>query len=392
MFVDRGEQSTIPSKNVVNKRPFQRPVVIAVVVAWVVLFLAILVLSQISRERSSLPNDTGNDIVLGEAFSLQKAHFSSIRVFGNMPIRVEDGGLVILDAAGREQSFIQYPYRHPYLYDAGQALMIAPKSGTEITLVLPNLTTHEIGVKEIILGGDYRDGYALTLGQSAKSVGTVSLYKLAQENPILKLTISEEGRPVRVSFTKTGKQFDVLLVDFTDGRPVTRVLRYDFSGELQFDRRFPEQPFLPAMLHLDENETVFYSDKDVMVVNEKTGEPRVSRFLELLMQLEMQSGRLAVLGMDEGFTTLQFLQNVSHQQEQAFVTAESSNELISFALSSDGMYALGATKNHLMLFDTTTGKLIAKKDGLTNMERVLTLGEREFLIMTAEDASIVTIR
>ena len=137
-------------------RTFQRPVVVAVVVAWAALIIFIIVLTQVSQDPDVLPDDMDRNIYLGDTFSLQHVPASTIRVHSNVPLRVEDSGLAVLDAVGREQSFIQYPYRHPNLYDAGEALIIAPRNETEITVLLPDLTMHEISVEAIIHGGDYR--------------------------------------------------------------------------------------------------------------------------------------------------------------------------------------------------------------------------------------------
>lgn len=372
---------------------FQRPVLAVVVAVWVILFLAIAALSQLPRGQAAVPGEAGNDIAVGKAFSLQQARPSSIRVFGGVPLRVEDDGLAVLDAAGHEQSFIQYAYREPHVFDAGEALLIAPASGTEAMFVLPDHSTREIGVKEIIQGGDYRDGYVLTLGQSAKSVGVVTLYKLSREEPLIKLPIAEQGRPVRVAFAPGGGQFDVLLVDFSGGTPATRILRYDFSGDLIFDRSYTDTDLMPAFLHLGEGETAFYSDHHVAVVSDDTGEVRASLTFEQIVQVERQAGRLAILGVEDGQTALYYLPGPSSMSDKMFIRADAPVPLKSFALSSDGMYALGASGDEWMLFDTITGNLLARRRGLDGTERVLTVGMREFLVLTSEDqASIVTIR
>lgn len=64
-----------------------------------------------------------------------------------------------------------------------EALIIAPRNDTEIMILLPDLTMHELSVEAIIQGGDYRDGYVLLLGQAANNVSRVSLHKLTQEGP-----------------------------------------------------------------------------------------------------------------------------------------------------------------------------------------------------------------
>ncbi len=372
--------------------PFQRPVVAVIVVAWVVLFLSVVVLSQVSQERTVLSDDTGSSIVVSEAFSLQSAPASSIRIHANVPMRIEDSGLAILDAGGREQSFIQYPYRQPNLYDVGDALMIVPRHGTEIMLVLPDLTTIELSVEEIVQCGDYRDGYVLTLGKAANNVTRVSLYKLPQATALLEIPISEHGRPIRVSFAKSGRFFDVLLADFSEGIPVTRVQRFNFSGDLISDRRYSDYSFLPAILQLHEEEQVLFNGRDILVVNPETGEVRLNRSFDQIVQTELKPGCMGLRVIDEGRMSLLFIRESSDHTDQVLIEAECEEELIGFALSGDGVYALGVAENALMLFDTITGKLISERDGLPAMERVLTITERDFLVLTAEEAAIVSIR
>ncbi len=373
-------------------KAFQRPVIVAIVVAWVVLFASVVVLSRLSLERDALSDETGRSIVLSETFSLQHAPASSMRILSNVPIRVEDAGLAILDAGGREQSFIQYPYRSPNLYDAGKALIIAPRNGAEIMLVLPDLNLHEISVGAIVQGGDYRDGYALTLGQAANNVSRVSLHKLTQAAPLLSLSIAEQGRPLRVSFTKSGRNFDVLLVDFSDGKPVTRVQRFDFAGELIADRRYADFEFMPAILQLHDDEQILFSECEMIAVNPGTGELRLSRSFDQIVQMELESECLGIRAADEGRVSLWFLREAADQFDQGLVEAEITEELVDFALSGDGAYAMGVTADKLMLFDTMTGKLLAEHDGLTDMVRILTMTERDFLVLTAEEAAIASIR
>jgi|GEM_PF-1551471 hypothetical protein len=373
-------------------RTFQRPVVVAVIVAWIALIIFIIVLTQVSQDPDVLPDDMDRNIYLGDTFSLQHAPASTIRVHSNVPLRVEDSGLAVLDAVGREQSFIQYPYRHPNLYDAGEALIIAPRNETEITVLLPDLTMHEISVEAIIHGGDYRDGYVLLLGQAANNVSRVSLHKLKQASPLLTLAITEHGRPIRVSFAKSGRSFDVLLVDFSDGTPVTRVRRFDFQGELIADRRYPNFGFLPAILQLHDEEQVLFGECEIIAVNPETGELRLSHSFDRIEQIDLRSGCLGIRAMDEGRMSIWFLKGMPDQIDQALVKAKSTEEVIDFALSSDGVYALGVTADKLMLFNTATGELIAEGDGLSGMVRVLAIANRYFLVLTEEEGAIVTIR
>jgi hypothetical protein len=373
-------------------RTFQRPVVAAIIVAWVVLLIFIAVLTRISRGPVVLPDDMGRNIFLGEAFSLQHAPASSIRVHANVPLRVEDGGLAILDAIGREQSFIQYPYRHPNLYDAGEALIIAPRNDTEIMILLPDLTMHELSVEAIIQGGDYRDGYVLLLGQATNNVSRVSLHTLTQEAPLLTLSISEHGRPIRVSFAMSGRYFDVLLVDFSEGTPVTRVRRFDFQGELIADRRYSNFGFLPAILQLHDKEQVLFGECEIVAVNTETGELRLSRSFDRIEQIDLRSGCLGIRAMDDGRMSMWFLRGIPDRVEQTLVKAQSTEEVIDFALSGDGVYALGVTADKLMLFNTMTGELIAERDGLNGMVRVFAIANRNYLVLTKEEGAIVAIR
>lgn len=371
---------------------FRRSVIVAVVVAWVVLFLSVVVLSLVSREHEILPDDTESSLVLHDSFSLQHAPASSIRILSDVPVRVEDGGLAVLDAGGREQSFIQYPYRSPNLYDAGDALIIAPRNKAEIVLLLPDLTMLEISAEVIVQGGDYRDGYVLLLGQAANDVSKVSLYKTAQADPLLTLSFSEQGRPIRVSFAKSGRYFDVLLVDFSEGTPVTRVQRFDFTGGLVADRRYPDFGFMPAILQLHDEEQVLFGESDLISVNPQTGDLRLSHAFDRLVETELSIGCLGIRAMDGGRMSLWFLRETADHAEQMLIEAEGAEEIVDFALSGDGVCALGVTADKLILFDTMTGKLIAERDGLSGMERVLAIAERNFLVLTAEEASIVSIR
>jgi len=372
---------------------FHRPVIVAVIIAWVVLFLSVLALAQVSKERDVSPDDTKNSLVISEPFSLQNAPATSIRIHSSVPLRVEDDGLAILDVGGLEQSFIQYPYRFPSLFEVGDALMIVPRNGTEIMLVLPDLTTRELSVEEVVQCGDYRDGYVLTLGLAANNIIHVSLYHLTQLAPLLKIPISEQGRPIRVAFAKSGKCFDVLLVDFSEGKPVTRVQRFNFSGELISDRRFEDYGFLPAILQLNEEEQVLFSECELVEVYLETGETRLSRSFDQIMQTELRSSCLGIRAFDGGRISLWFLRESPSRIDRELVEVESEEELIDFALSSDGVYALGVTENGLTLFDTMTGKLVAEqRDGLTGIIKVLTLTERDFLVLTEEEGAIVSIR
>jgi hypothetical protein len=390
--VNRENKSSEYHESSAMQRAFQRPVIVAVVVAWVVLFVSVVALSQVSQEQTELPDDTGRGIVVSESFSLQNAPASSIRIHANVPMRVEDSGLAILDAGGREQSFIQYPYRQPSLHETGDALMIVPRHETEMMLVLPDATTIELVVEMIVQCGDYRDGYVLALGQAANNVTGVSLYKIPQATPLLEIPISEDGRPIRVSFAKSGRFFDVLLADFSDGRPVTRVQRFSFSGDLVSDRRYSDFSFMPAILQLHDKEQVLFNERDILAINPESGEVRLTRSFDQIVQIELKSGCLGMRTIDDGRMSLLFLREASDRSDRVFIEAECEEELLGFALSSDGVYALGVTEKTLKLFDTMTGKLVSERDGLLGMTRVLTITERDFLVLTEEEAAIVSIR
>ena len=89
---------------------------------------------------------------------------------------------------------------------------------------------------------------------------------------------------------------------------------------------------MPAILQLHDKEQVLLMNGHSCHQSE-SGEVRLTRSFDQIVQIELKSGCLGMRTIDEGRMSLLFLREASDRSDRVFIEAECEEELLGFALS-----------------------------------------------------------
>ncbi len=360
-------------------------------VCWLILFAIVALLVLLSREPGAI-QESKEMITLGRPFSLRGASPSSFARVGASLVRIDDEGIASLDSAGREQTFIPYPYRQPKVIRMGESLMVVPEKGSGYLAILPDISTIEAEADETIHGADYCDEHILTFGPSAKGRTSVILYDTAGGSYRAALSFDSLEWPVRVAFVPDCRHFDVLLLDLTEGRSGTRLLRFDYEGGLLSDRRVSEDELYPWIAYLEDQEILLFNERDLLLVDYGTGAMGGVKIPGELIKVEGAAQGLAVLTGQGGETAFYLVLPASRRPDSFFFEPEEGGQVECFAFASDGSLILAAGRQELFIYDPVSGVLVARQGVESGIREILPLDSHNFLLIYDREARIATVR
>ncbi|NLA96159.1 MAG: hypothetical protein GX838_04875 [Clostridiaceae bacterium] len=358
---------------------------------WALIFVAVALLLFISRqpERTAQTRDS---LIVGQSFPLRGVPPEAFALVGSTLIRVEEEGLAVLDVSGREQSFISFPYRQSQVTAMGEGLLVTPVQGSGYMAVFPDLSTYGSDTREIIYGGDYRDPFLLTFGPSLKGRIVASLFDTRTGSYQTVLTFSSLEWPVSLSFIPGTDQFDVLMLDLSQGKMETRYLRCDFDGKPLTDVILSTGQLFPLRVHLGGGKALFYNEREMVLFDPLTGAREAASLPGIPVQSESAGARLVLL-LEEGGNAGLFVTSASEYSGagSSFQSLEGPGRISCFALTPDGVSILAASGEELLLYNTDTGQVLARQEVDREVARILALSNRHFLVIDEEEAAIITL-
>ncbi len=358
---------------------------------WALIFITVALLLLVSRQPESLvqPRDS---LIVGQSFPLRGASPEAFALVGPALVRVEEEGLAVLDVSGREQSFISFPYRQSQVTAMGEGLLVTPEQGSGYMAVFPDLSTFESETREIVYGGDYRDPFLLTFGPSIKGRMVASLFDTRTGNYHTVLTFASLEWPLSLSFIPGADQFDVLMLDLSQGKMATRYLRCDFEGKPLMDVILSADDLFPLRIHLGGGKALFYNEREMVFFDPMAGTGETSSLPGIPVQSGSAGGRLALLLEEGGDTGLLVISSPEPLGGgSSFQSLEGPGGISCFALDPDGVSILAASGKELLLFDTETGQVVARQNVDRPVLRILALSSLHFLVIDEEEAAIVTL-
>ncbi len=373
-----------------GKKESAHRLIVLLSVCWLVLIAIVALLILLSRqpEASQEPREM---ITLGRGFSLRGAPASSFDVIGTSLIRIHDEGIATLDSAGREQTFIAYPYRHPRVIRMGGSLLVVPEEASGYMAILPDISTIEVDAGETVHGADYYDRHILTFGPSTKGRSSVTLYDTESASYRAALTFSSLEWPVRVSFVPESRNFDVLLLDLTEGRSGTRLLRFDYGGELLSNTMISKDELYPWIAHLDDQGVVLFNDRELLLADYGTRDVKKVEIPGELVRVEGAGQRVAFLIKDGDKTAFSLALPASKRGDDFFFEPEEGQQVECFAFARDGSLILASGQQELFIYDPVSGSLVARQEVAAGIREILSLDSHNFLLIYDEEARVATV-
>lgn len=358
---------------------------------WLMILGSVALIFLIPRQPVAM-GDATDALLLSKPFPLDGELASSFTVVGTTLVRIEDEGLALLDASGREQSFIGFPYRESRVITMKEGLIVTPVRGSGFMVVTPDLSTYEIDAPETVHGADYRDGQLLTFGPSSQNRIVVALYEIAAETNRRTLSFPSAQWPVRVAFVPDGQFFDVVLLDLSNGTLSTRLQRYDYACNQVMDLLYDEEDLFPGIGHLADRESILYNDRAIMLTDTDSGEVRVTAMPGSIEHVDLMGGRYAMLSEKEGKSQFSIVLPSVTRGDHILFEPELSDQIICFALARSGSLALAASDGELLVYDMNTGALIVRMSIESDVRRILALDDRSFVVISTDDAIIAIVR
>lgn len=357
---------------------------------WALILVTVALLFLLPRlpEAAVKPQKT---LVQSKAFPLRGASADALTVLGGTLVRVEEEGLVTLDAAGREQAFIPFPYRRSRVVFLDEGLLVTPEEGSGCLAVFPDLFTYELDAKERIDGGALRAPYLLTFGASLKGRLVASLVDTRTGAPRAAITFPSQVWPLRASFVPGEDRIDFLILDLSQGRLETRFLRYDFDGRLIDDWLLSDHDVFPLAAYPGDGRLFFFNDREAGLFDPAGSVPSWASLAGTPVHLARGGGRLALLTDREGQGGL-FLVEAGGGDGEFLRRVETPDPVTSPALSPDGSLLLLASGDRLCLYGADPWILLAELPAGGEVSRLMALGDRHFLVIFDQEAAVVTVR
>ena len=352
--------------------------VIVIAVCWAVLFVAVLLLFYLSGRPPTV--EAAKDMIeLGPSFSLNHVPATSFDVLGETPVRIEDEGVAFLDALGKEQSFVAFPYYQSRHFLAGGALMVTPDEGGGLTLITAEQRDIETGIQEIVLGADYRDGVILIFGDSAKGKMMAGLYDVKAGSYRFVIDIDALLWPLKASFVPGADTFDLLLLDLSKGKSQTKIQRYDLEGHRLFEHVFEEDEAFPHLVPFSSGELCLLNDRSLLMFDLETKTVSRETLPGTPMRWEEFNNKLHILMSKAGEPSL-------------VLWPHDIGPLDDFALMPSEVYCLAAEGEELMLIDADTMTVLSRTPTGKMIRRILPLDSHHFWVFFDEEATLASIR
>lgn len=359
--------------------------------AWIILFALVPLLLFLDREPVILPEE--KDLIsLADPFPLQGAGAGDFAVIGSSLARIEDQGLALLDAAGREQSFTPFPYRKARIIRLEDFLLVTPHQGTGLFLVESNGSSLEMDSLQTVQGADCRQGLVLTLGPASSGKTALMLYDYQAGSYGASLTLAGGQWPLSVSFVPGRDAFDLLLLDLSQGQASSRLLRFDLEGELLFDHLVAADEVLPRLVYLSSDRLVLYNDRSLVLFESGQGPIAREAIEGDLLDIQAREGRLVIMTREEGDRVLDLLLTDRTGQEFSLIRPQEGEGLDHLALATDGSVLLASRPGELLLFDPAEGSLIARQVLEETVTGLLALDSQHFLIVFEDQAALASIK
>ena len=357
---------------------------------WVILFALVPLLFFLDKESMVIPEDT-EVIRLTDAFPLKGAQASDFTVIGSHLARLEDQGLALLDAAGREQSFIRFPYRNAQWIRLEDSLIVTPDQGGGFMWIQASGASLEWDTTETLYGADSREDLVLTLGPSGPDKTAVMLYDTSKGSNPAALTFSSLEWPLQGAFVPGVNAFDLLLLDLSQGKAATRLLRFDLGGATLFDQEISDDELFPRLAYLGSDQVVLYNDQSLILLDRQQGQLTKEDLPGTLVTVQARAGRLALLTRQEGQGLLSLVQSSRPGEAGHFLQPPEGEGLTHIALAADAFTLLASRGDELLLFDAESGDLIARQPVEGTVTGLLALDNYHFLIVFEEEAALATI-
>lgn len=356
---------------------------------WLVL-MAIVALMLALPETASV-SDARDALAENDVFSLAGTAVERYDVLGHTLVYHERQGLSLMDALGREQSYIAYPYRQSRVLDAGSGRMVAPAQGAGFFAIAPDHTSWEVASKETVNGAAYGYGRWLTFGPSSLNRTVASVYDPPNEAPTLTVVCPPKTWPVRAAWV-TRDTFDLLLLDLSSGEPISRLIRYDREGEPMLDRLYDGTELYAGLAYADGDLMFLYSDRAIVALDRDSGERRAAWTLDTITRVADVAGRLVFSGDVNGQRGLYLTPSSSDETAMSMRPLAHGADVRCFDMSQDGSLLLAATDAHFLIYDIPSGDIIARQPLETAPTRILALSDRVFMVFYDDVGGVVTVR
>lgn len=355
---------------------------------WLLVFSLIALLMLLDGEPA--PLEAAEAVSLSEPFSLQGTPPDRFLSIGQRLLRVEEEGLAILDAAGKEQFYLAFPYRTSRVTTAGDGLAVVPARGGGMMAIRPDLTALELDTDDAILGASLSSSYILAYGPAAQGKSSLVLLDSGTGAYRSLLSFSQLEWPVASAFLPGGNAFGLLVLDLSSGEAVTRFVRYSLDGSKTPDFSARVEGLLPRLAYIG-NQAVLYDDERMVLIDMETGDVREEAVPGRLEVLAAAGGHLAFLTRDGNDYNFHLVRDDAGEGEIFFQPEGYGETIRVFAYASDGSFLLAATEDELVVLDASTGEPSSRQPSGGQVERILALDSLHFFLVIDGQGVIATV-
>ncbi len=314
----------------------------------------------------------------GSGYELSSGEDISLYPVGSYQIRIEQGGLLYLDAKGREHAWHETDLLSARIISrSSDSLILGDKDSAEFVVAKEAGIVFADKVKSRAVGADLRGNDLLILDQGKDNKGEIRYYNLAHREMKFTLEYQESGYPLLARIAPGGNYFDVLILDIDQVDPECLVQRYGLDGKKKSEVRL--SGYFGSFLHGTEDVVAAYCGDRIVLADMET---------EKLTSYAMPEGFSYVLADRTGIVVLGTASGAEESWLLRFSAAGDTKAtaipLLSAApVAADGWLLLPSDKQ-LYLYDLTDSVLTSSVTFEAPLRQVYLAPGGRALIITAE--------
>lgn len=210
------------------------PVYLWLLLGIVLTFLSfLLILNPVVNETVKAGSAAQRIVKAGSGYELTEQLMPDIYPIGPYQAIIEQGGLLFLDAKGREQAWHETGLRAArIIYQAADYLVLGDNESPGFAVVNETGIVFSDKIKSRAMSADIRGDDLLLLDQGQDSKGEIRYYNLAAKELIFTIEYQDSGYPLLARLVPGLSAADILVLNTDEFEPRCLMQRYDLNGKL----------------------------------------------------------------------------------------------------------------------------------------------------------------
>lgn len=235
----------------------------------------------------------------GSGYELASDEEISLYPVGSYQVRIEQGGLLYLDAKGREHAWHETNLLSARIISRSyDSLILSDKDSPEFVVAKESGIVFADKVKSKAVGADLRGDDLLVLDQGKDNKGEIRYYDLSHNEMKFVLEYQESGYPLLARIAPSGNYFDVLILDIDQVDPECLVQRYGLDGKKKSEVRL--SGYFGSFLHGTDDVVAAYCGDRIILADMETEDLTLYAVPEGFSHLLADRTGIIVLGTASG--------------------------------------------------------------------------------------------